>query len=462
MAIELDGDRRRNPSFATIATACHARASCHARDCWSRPLAKILILTFGSRGDVQPYVALGAALKARGHAVTLSTSPTFDDLIGRFGLAPAPLSVDVQDMMRMPEVKAAMASVRGWLKAFRVTQDLMRRQLDDMWTVARDVAPDIIVYHPKAFVAPYLARALGAVAIPSFLQPAYVPTGAFPFPLLSLPTLGAIGNRLSGQVMTALMRFGYDRLLRQWLPRHGEIAARPWLDALSGYHPAGAVVPRLHAHSAHLVPKPGDWTARDHITGYWFLPRDDAWQPPADLAAFLSAGPPPVYVGFGSMPDVDDGRAAATVIAALGCLKRRAVMARGWGALADAAASDHIHIIDQAPHDGLFPRCAGVMHHGGAGTTHEGLRWGRPSLICPVFGDQPFWGRVVAGTGAGPAPLPLRRLTEDGVAAALAALASDAVRAAAERVGAGIRAERGADLAAEIVEAEIVERRVVD
>ena len=414
-------------------------------------MTDILLLTLGSRGDVQPFVALGAALAARGHSVTLSTGRGFEALIEDHGLAAAPLSFDPQAAMAQPEIKAAMESPRGWLKAFRASQAAMQRQLDETWSIAQAVRPRVIVYHPKAILAPYAARALGAVALPAFLQPAYVPTGAFPNPLLPLPDLGPLGNRLSGRAAVAAMRLAYRMLLRTWFPRHPEMMARPDLDVLAGYHPQGAPVPRLHAHSRNIVPKPPDWSPEDHVTGYWFLPRRSGWEPPLDLVRFLEAGPPPVYVRFGSLPQRRDGDAASAILAALAQTKTRAILAKGWGALSEAAASQQVHIVDSVPHDWLFPRCRAVVHHGGAGTTHEGLRWGRSTLICPLFGDQPFWGRTVARLDVGPAPLPLKRLTEARFSVALRELLSAQVRHKAQTLGERIAEERGADAAADLI-----------
>ena len=416
-------------------------------------MATILMLTLGSRGDVQPYVALGAVLAQRGHDVTVSTGQGFGDLIAEHGLSSAPLSIDMQAMLETPALKAAMKSLKGRLDALRSTQALMQRQLDDMWSVARQVAPQVIVYHPKAFIACYLACALGAAAVPSFLQPAFGATGAFPHPLVRLPNLGPLGNRLSGRAMIALMRLGYRTMLRKWFPRHPEVSSDPGLDVLSGYHPGRRRVPRLYAHSRHLVPKPPDWGPDDHVTGYWFPTRASSWEPPAELAAFLASGPPPVYVGFGSMPSVDADRTASVVVDALRQTKTRAILAKGWGVLSAAVSAEGIHVLESAPHDWLFPRCSAVVHHGGAGTTHEGLRWGRPTLVCPVFGDQPFWGRAVAELGVGPDPIPLRRLNEDRLAAALRTLQSESVQQKASSLSERIRSEGGAAATADLVEA---------
>lgn len=404
---------------------------------------------------MQPYVALGVALARRGHAVTVSTGQGFDALIADNGLQPDALSVDIQALLETEEIQAALTSLKGRLATFRSMRPMMQQQLDEMADKVSAAAPDIILYNIKAFVAPYLARAHGVLAVPAYLQPAFMPTGAFPFPLARLPDLGSWANRLVARAFIGLMGVSYRAMLRPWLKRHGEIAARPALDVLRGYHPGGRAMPRLHAHSAALIPKPADWETDDHVTGAWFLPRHEDWDMPDDLAAFLQAGPAPFYFGFGSMPAIDARRTAETVIEAVAASKVRAIVARGWGALAETTGSQDIHVLDKAPHDRLFPHCAAVVHHGGAGTTHEGLRWGCPTLICPVFGDQPFWGNVVAGHGAGPKPIRLKGMAVADLTAALTALKADAVRTRAAALAEAIQAEDGVDRAADLIEAAL-------
>ena len=199
------------------------------------------------------------------------------------------------------------------------------------------------------------------------------------------------------------------------------------------------------------MPPPPDWGERERVTGYWFTAPEENWQPPEALARFVAAGPPPVYFGFGSMPAQDAGRMTRSVLDALA--GRRGLLATGWGGLEAGPRSEAVLVIEAAPHSWLFPRCAAVVHHGGAGTTHEALRWGRPQVICPVFGDQPFWGRRIQALGPGPAPLPQRRLTAAALAAALSVAADPAVLARAEALGAELRAEPGTAAAADLLEA---------
>ena len=168
------------------------------------------------------------------------------------------------------------------------------------------------------------------------------------------------------------------------------------------------------------------------------------WQPPLALQAFLDAGPPPVYMGFGSMVGRDPAGLARRVLEALRLAGLRGVLARGWGGLQADAVPAHVHLIDEAPHDRLLPLMAAVVHHGGAGTTAGSLCAGRPTVICPFFGDQPFWGRVVHQSGLGPPPIAQRDLTPARLAAAMReAVDADAIRLAAVAMGQRLRAEDG-------------------
>ncbi len=409
----------------------------------------VLALTLGSRGDVQPYIALGTALAARGHTLTIATGKGFEDAIEEHGLKAAPLNVDIRAMINDPEMQQALRTFSGKIKAWRASKPLVRGILDEMWEVSRAVQPDLIVYHVKGTAAPHIAEALGVSAIPTFQIPAMVPTRAFASPLLPFSELGGFGNRLSHRFIVKMMSTFNAGLVREWRCSKLGLTGSGPRNAVDGYDPDGKVVPRLHGYSRHIIPHPDDWGEREEITGYWYLDQATNWTPPSALSRFLDAGPPPVYIGFGSMPSEDAEKLTHLIVEAVAASGQRAVLATGWGGLADSAVPESIHLLDAAPHDWLFPRCSAVVHHGGSGTTHEGLRWGRPSLICPVFGDQPFWGRRVAMLGAGPPPIAQKKLTSETLCQAIQALQDPAVIARAEATGSAMRTERGADAAAE-------------
>lgn len=412
---------------------------------------RILLLSFGSRGDVQPYVALGRALKARGHEVTLSTGRGFESLIESHGVTAAPLSVDVRALINRPDIQEALHSLRGKVRAWRATREMSRRLLNEMWDIARQEKPDVIVYHIKAYAALDIAEALGCLAVPSFQIPAFVPTRAFANPLLPFRGLGGFGNRLGYRFLIRLTQMLTSGMVDDWRQSQLDLPPASSRNVFDGYHPKGRAVPRLHGFSRFVIPKPEDWDQRDVITGYWFLDQASGWQAPETLVRFLAEGPPPVYVGFGSMPG-DGEKITRIVIEALAATGQRGVLASGWGGLASIEVSDRIYQLDSAPHDWLFPRCAAVVHHGGAGTTHEGLRWGRPSIVCPVFGDQPFWGRRVRDLGAGPAPLPLKKLSSDALAAALGATGNAGMIDRAGEIATEMAQERGVGEAVAVIE----------
>jgi sterol 3beta-glucosyltransferase len=215
-----------------------------------------------------------------------------------------------------------------------------------------------------------------------------------------------------------------------------------------------ANAPVLYGYSQHVLPRPADWDTNTHVTGYWFLDAPSDWAPPADLVAFLRAGPPPVYIGFGSMGSRNPEATTRLALDALARAGQRGVLASGWGGLSQADLPESVYMLKSAPHSWLFPHMAAVVHHGGAGTTAAGLRAGVPSAIVPFFGDQPFWGARVAALGVGPSPLPRKRLTAEGLAAAITqAACDDAMRARAAALGEKIRAEDGAARAAALITA---------
>jgi UDP:flavonoid glycosyltransferase YjiC (YdhE family) len=202
-----------------------------------------------------------------------------------------------------------------------------------------------------------------------------------------------------------------------------------------------------------VVPPSVDWGQDVHVTGYWFLPPDADWQPPEDLEAFLAAGPPPVYVGFGSAVTGDAGQLTQVVLAALARTGQRAVLGVGWEALSGDALPEQVHAAGSIPHSWLFPRMAAVVHHGGAGTTGAGLRAGVPNVIVPFTSDQPFWGRRVFQLGVGPRPIPRRALSANRLSDAIStAVTDERMRTRARALGEALRREDGIAQAIDLID----------
>ena len=404
----------------------------------------VLIQTVGSRGDVQPYLALGLGLAAAGHRVTVNTATRFEADVRARGFGFAPLEDGLLELLDanaglVEDMGRPISAVRTARRMLRETRPIQRALFWDGWAAAEAAQPDVILYHPKMSGAVHYAEALGVPVVLGSLIAQFVPTQAFPS--VGMPAGPAALNRAGYRLVLTASKRVLAPFVREWRDALGLPPQPRGTDVL--HTSAGDPIPALHAISPSVVPRPHDWPETATMTGYWFLDAPD-WTPPRDLAAFLDAGPPPVYVGFGSMSGRQPDRLAATVAEALERAGVRGLLALGWGGLAPENLPDSIHAIDRAPHDALFPRVAAVVHHGGAGTTAAGLRAGRPTVICPFFGDQPFWGRRVRDLGVGPSPIPQRRLTADGLAKAIQAAVDDPqIRSRADALGRAVRAEDG-------------------
>jgi sterol 3beta-glucosyltransferase len=409
----------------------------------------VFILTLGTRGDVQPYVALGKGLKAAGHAVTVCTSHGFEPFVARHGLAYAYMNDDILRLIQSDDGRRMIDNKPGfwqWARAAREMKKhagpMYRRMLRDSWESTHKADPDLIVYHPKAFGAPHFAEALGVPAVMAVAMPLLVPTDQFPAILFPRWNLGGRYNRLTYALFRKMMALTFGKPIGEWRAAHRLPPRRRGANPLRTT--AGRDIPVLHGYSEHVSPRPPDWPPGAAVTGYWFLDGAQAWQPPQRLRQFLDAGDPPVYVGFGSMAVRDPGRLARVVLDAIQRANVRGIIASGWGALATGELPDTVIRIDEAPHDWLFPRVSAVVHHGGAGTTAAGLRVGRPTVVCPFIGDQPFWGSRVQALGVGSEPIPQKNLTAEKLAAAIRLVTADLrMRREAEALGERLRLEDG-------------------
>ena len=195
------------------------------------------------------------------------------------------------------------------------------------------------------------------------------------------------------------------------------------------------------------------------MTGYWFLDEPAEWHPPDDLQTFLESGPPPIYVGFGSMKDKEANRLTSVVLEALDLVGARGILSSGWGSLRNTDLPETVFPIASAPHAWLFPKMAAVAHHGGAGTTGAGLRAGVPSIIIPFLGDQLFWAKRAAALGVGPEPVTYRKLTVEALTKRFRmVLENQEVRDRAKQVGETVRAEDGVDKAVQLIDAYLKKR----
>ncbi len=418
----------------------------------------ILILTLGSRGDVQPYVALGKGLKAAGHSVTVCASSSFESFITSNGLNYGYMSDEFIKLVDSDAGREAMehgsnpfALVKTMLSLLQESKRIFRTMLKETWETAQAARPDVVIYHPKSLGGSHIAEKLGVPAILATPVPVIVPTAEMVAVGMPALKLGGWYNQLS----YTLIHKGYhtyDGEINAF--RQESLGLAPMPKSSSPLQTTGGKpIPVLHGYSPSVSPRPADWPETAHITGYWFLEGQPGWQPPAGLVDFLAAGAPPVYIGFGSMAGQNPQRLAEIAIEALQKAGQRGILATGWGGLEAGSLPKSVLKIDQAPHSWLFPRVAAVVHHGGAGTTAAGLRAGRPNIITPFMVDQPYWGERVHALGAGSKPIPQKRLTAEKLASAIREVTTNpAICQNAAALGERIRAEDGIASAISIIE----------
>lgn len=435
---------------------------------------RVLLLGMGSRGDVQPLVALGQRLRRLGYAVSLAAPADLAHVVAGSGVDFEPLSFDLEGPLREGPGRE---SLRGsaWTQ---VAEARLMRQV--MAQTAGALASDVSCLVDEADAV--VSGALTFDLVDALLAPGAGGRGGRARPRgRSKPHLYAVfapvwPSAHGSSVALALRPRSASWANLAWSSLAGRVALdlfRPAGDLVRSrrglprqhfrdYAAAAKRTPTLFAASPSVVPRAPDWPPALRQTGYWV--RDDAGLQALDpdLEAFLAAGDTPVFVGFGSMPTPDPGGTVRGVVAVLGRLGLRGVVSEGVAGLSvgdpSAGALPDVRGIGPAPHDVLFPRCSVVVHHGGAGTTAAAVRAGVPQVVVPHAADQPYWGRRMADLGVAAPPIARKDLTPDRLQRALEVALSPGARAAAYALGERVRAEDGAGDAARMVDAHLGRR----
>jgi len=420
---------------------------------------KVLIMTLGTRGDVQPFIALARGLLAAGHEVVLAAPQRFSGFVSGHGVPFAGVDDGPMRLMDDPAMGAVLeGGMRARLRQVRTMPAMFTQLLADCWAIASHGAgagADVVVHNGQIIAGHHVAEKLGVPAVLALPIPMYVPTREFPWPGVGMPSwLPALANRATFLGMQAPAAI-FGRVVDRWredtlgLPRR-----RGRHDPLR--RPDNGQAPVLHAFSPSVLPPPVDWPDSVYTTGYWFLPPSVEALPP-QVEDFLGAGDPPVFVGFGSMSGRDPSRSTALVLEAARRAETRLVIGAGWGGLDIGMSGDGVLAVEDVDYQRLFPRVAAVVHHGGAGTTGSAFASGRPQVVCPFVADQPFWARLAHDRGVAPSSQPQRHLTAAGLAAAISTAATDPDMArAAQELGYRVRAEDGVSAAVTALERIVV------
>jgi sterol 3beta-glucosyltransferase len=414
----------------------------------------IALIGFGSRGDVQPFLALALALRERGHSVTLAAPHDFATLVTAYEVDYVPIHHSFKALLEMnvlEQVKREGFRPQAIAATVRRSAAEMKALYHDAMTAASELAPkaDMIIAHGLVSALAYTLHQqfhvpiLSAVALPSY------PTREFPnvfFPSLPIAKrfYNPLTHRLIMRIMIAYMMDAMNGYRRQ--VGLTTLSLSQTLDIIFSEQ-----IPLAMHYSPRLGSVPSDWGAHIHVVGTWPLPAPANWTPPDKLSAFLAQGDPPIFIGFGSAIVPNPAKMIRCVSEALRIAGLRGVLQAGWAGLTHE--DDQLTPIEDVPHDWLFPRMAAIVHHGGSGTTHSAVRAGKPSLVVPFYADQPYWGRRVAELGVGVSPISPKRLSSERLAAAFRTLTQDSnLQRRAAELGALLRQEDGLGAACRLVE----------
>ncbi|CAE6475911.1 unnamed protein product [Rhizoctonia solani] len=426
----------------------------------SAPRMNINIMIVGSRGDVQPYLALGKKLQQYGHDVRLSTHETFRKMVKDAGLRFYNIGGDPHELMsymvRNPGLIPGIESLRNGDigKKQKMVAEILEGCFASCFAPdygsgeVTGFAADAIISNPPTFAHIHCAEALGIPLLLSFTMP-WCPTASSPHPLVNIKQSGntepKMANYYSYGLVDMMTWQGLGRTINKFRMK------RLGLDYLTTTSAVGMIersaIPWTYCLSPALVPKPSDWMSHIDVVGFYFLDLASDYSPPANLVEFLKSGEPPVYIGFGSIVLQNPQEMTKAILSGIAQAGVRAIVSPGWGGLDEdliRSAGPHVFALGNVPHDWLFQHVSAVCHHGGAGTTAIGLKCGKPTIIVPFFGDQPWWAMQIARRGAGPPPLDSKNLTAEAFSVALRMALSPATMKAAEVVGEMIRQEDGA------------------
>lgn len=407
---------------------------------------RVTILTYGSRGDVQPFIALSSKLMESGHAVKLAAPSRFRSLVEECQIDFMPLAGDPEDLSR--RLNNAGHSFA------RLLRELINHAIEigaDVWHQTEQACEDAdLVIHTftHAVGGHTLAREKNIPDLHIQTFPMFTPTGDYPNITMShgMPrALNLLTHLFSAKITWWTAYIGFERVRsRAGLPKRK-------LYWPFDHDPLRPRTPILCAWSPIVLPASKDWPPNVHITGYYFLGHDNSYSPPTELLSFLQAGKIPVCITFGSMVNRDKEKIDRIVRESLKRTGNRGIILSGWSGVQQSSSRDLLYL-DAAPHGWLLPRCKSVIHHGGAGTTGAGLRAGIPNVIVPFLGDQPFWGQRVHAIGAGPKPILVKDLSVEKLSRSILEAEEEPLHRHAQQIGQQIASEDGTGETVKVME----------
>lgn len=406
---------------------------------------RVCLLAWGSRGDVQPFVALGVGLASAGYEVSVAAPKDLTPLVTAAGLHAVEFGIDMGEAINS-------GVGRAWLEGASVgpvtESRLMTKVVQEFAPIAAE-GLERIVGQTDALISGLLthdgalsvAEAYTMPHIIGLLAPTTPTRAGYATMYPVLEGRASLANLFASSVMEA----GLRRLIRLPGDLGRERLGLPRLSPVR-YAKLMRATPALLGVSPHVIPPPPEWAGRTVVSGYWPASPTD-FVPGTELAEFLDSGPPPVYLGFGSMPMSEPERVYEAMTAALQANGQRGLIGLHGTRWRPDRTDENVLIIDDTPHDWLFPRCAAIVHHGGAGTTSAAIRAGVGQVVVPHMGDQPYWARRVHELGVAAPPLPRHDFGATTLAQRLRAVEDLALLKRATELGALVAAEDGVETA---------------
>jgi sterol 3beta-glucosyltransferase len=417
-------------------------------------MKKIAVLCLGTRGDIQPYIALAQALRRRDVAVRLAAPRNFERFIQDHGVEYAPVEMDTSEGLRSKEGQIWLSS-GNTLAFLRHLNKLIKRDQAAIHKGFFDAVQDadaILATVMTLGEGLTLAEKRNIPVIASLTFPLFPESTQFPNLFVSSKDL-ALGsfNLLAHRIFDVIGWRSIRDSLNAWRLSMGLTA---WKKPPS-YWIRQKEVLTLHHYSPTLFRRPGDWPAHHALTGPLFLEGNQEDEPAVDplsaeLTEFLAQPRKPVFLGFGSMPILDAGRVLEMTSRVIQKLGIRVVIGAGWSEFQNADLPSDIYLMAAGDHNRVFPECQALVHHGGAGTTFTGLRWGKPAVVFSVFADQPFWGEQLQRAGVG-VHFRYKHFSEDLLTKGLQTVLDPAMQDRAGHLGEQLRREAGADRSADLI-----------
>jgi sterol 3beta-glucosyltransferase len=415
---------------------------------------KIGIFTYGTRGDVQPYIALALGLMSKNHQAIIAAPENFKDLVEGFGVPFHPLYGDAENMMNSPEGQAVLKTentIKLMKYFFKVLHEI-RGPLRKSYMEGFSKVDFIIANAATLPITGAIAEKQNKKLALAYFMPPVVPTAEFPlgdFDFLDFPWYNKLTYKLAHLFFWRFVKVETNEF-RQ------ELGLPALKENLINY--IGKQRPLdLYCISPSLIPQPKDWDENHKITGFLSIPetKSSGQQPnetPSGLNTWLQQGEKPIYMGFGSNGVGNTEKLVAIINEVLAKTNERILFCTGWSVFADLPKHQNLFVTKYVNHEVVLPKCKAGIFHGGAGTLATMLRHSLPVIIVSFYTDQPTWGKIAERKRFG-VHIPVKKLTADKLIAAITKVQSLEIKDNAATMGEQIRAENGLERAVKEIEA---------